>query len=173
MADCAARKATAAQSFTRDNRGFTATISLEQENLVFFSVPYEKGWSATVNGQATEIVQANVGFMAVVCPAGEENVIRFSYMTPGLIQGLWITIGSILLFVLYMVLMRIFDRRMRRKLQEAIPEPLPKDDSTLLSAGESEAPEDASALPEDDAAPPAPSEEEENSFPLYPSPPEQ
>lgn len=173
MADCAARKATAAQSFTRDNRGFTATISLEQENLVFFSVPYEKGWSATVNGQATEIVQANVGFMAVVCPAGEKNVIRFSYMTPGLIQGLWITIGSILLFVLYMVLMRIFDRRMRRKLQEAIPEPLPKDDSTLLSAGESEAPEGASALPEDDAAPPAPSEEEENSSSPCPSPPEQ
>lgn len=68
--DCIARRATAASSFVRDNRGFTATISLEEANYVFFSVPYEKGWTATVNGQPAEVVKANVGFMAVLCPAG-------------------------------------------------------------------------------------------------------
>ena len=94
--DCRQRAATAAESFLVDTDGFTATITLEQENLVFFSVPYEEGWSATVNGKAADIQQVNVGFMAVACPAGEAVTIRFDYQTPGLSVGAAITAVSLL-----------------------------------------------------------------------------
>lgn len=48
FADCLARKAEPASSFVTDNRGFTATIQVEEDTPVFFSVPYEDGWTATV-----------------------------------------------------------------------------------------------------------------------------
>ncbi len=117
-ADCADRREQTASTFRRNNRGFTATISLDSENLVFFSVPYEEGWSATVNGQPAEILKVNVGFMAVVCPAGEDVTIRFDYMTPGLLYGAAISGGAVVLFALYLPLMRLFDKRMRRRLDE-------------------------------------------------------
>ena len=117
FSDCLARRETAADSFTRDNRGFTATITLEKENYVFFSVPYEEGWSATVNGEPAQIVKANVGFMAVLCPAGADITIRFDYMTPGLKYGLLLSLAALTLFLLYLVLMTCFDRRMRRRLE--------------------------------------------------------
>ncbi len=100
-ADCAARAKTAAKSFATDNRGFTAEVELERENLVFFSVPYEEGWTATVDGQPAVIEEVNVGFMAVRVPEGAHTV-RFSYMTPGLKNGCLITVGALVLFAAYM-----------------------------------------------------------------------
>ncbi len=98
---CLDRAASAAKSFTTDRTGFSASIDLTEENLVFFSVPYESGWSATVNGQPVEIRQANVGFMAVVCPAGEDIEIRFDYETPGLRYGMYLSGGALLILLLY------------------------------------------------------------------------
>lgn len=134
-ADCLARKAESASSFVRDNRGFTATIQVEKDTPVFFSVPYEDGWTATVDGQAAEIYKVNVGFMAVICPAtGGEVTIRFDYHTPGLFYGLLITLGAVLLFLLYYFLMRVWDGRMRRRLEAEIPlVPLDSGDGRMSS----------------------------------------
>lgn len=54
---------------------------------MFFSVPYDEGWSATVNGQPAQIEKVDIGFMAVRAPAGD-STIRFTYRTPGLGVGL-------------------------------------------------------------------------------------
>ena len=84
--DVADRAMMACDSFDVDTRGFTARANFGRERLVFFSVPWDKGWSATVNGKPVQIERANIGFMAVRVPAGEA-VIRFDYQTPGLIPG--------------------------------------------------------------------------------------
>lgn len=73
-------------TFAFDKTGFTATCDLDEDVLMFFSVPYDSGWSATVNGEPVVIEKASVGFMAVRVPAGEAEI-RFEYMTPGLIPG--------------------------------------------------------------------------------------
>ncbi len=98
--DTAALKQMGVTSFAHTKTGFEAEITLEKENLVFFSVPYEDGWSATVNGKPVEVEQVNVGFMAVKGEAGE-NTIAFTYQTPGLSLGIWISILSLLILVLY------------------------------------------------------------------------
>ena len=115
---CAARAKTTCKTFDYDNRGFTATINLDKENLVFFSVPWEEGWTASVNGKPVQIEKANIGFMAVRCPAGENITIRFDYMTPGLIPGLAVTGGAVVVFLLYFFGMGVLDRRKRRRLLE-------------------------------------------------------
>lgn len=145
LQDCVERRETAASSFSHDNSGFSATISLPKDNLVFFSVPYEKGWSATVNGQPAEIVKANVGFMAVLCPKGENVSIRFTYKTPGLGAGALISLGALLVLLLY--LGGIFLFRRRHPLPGLPPEKVP-----IPPIGEA-APENGQ--PEDGASPPS------------------
>ena len=98
--DAQARNTETASYFSYDKRGFTARITLAKKNLVFFSVPYDNGWTATVNGKPAAIEKVDTGFMAVVCDAGS-NDIRFNYLTPGLIPGLVVTVLCILLFVGY------------------------------------------------------------------------
>ncbi len=101
--DCLARTATAAKTFERDNNGFSAVITTDTDQTVFFSVPYEDGWSATVNGKSAAILKANVGFMAVNCPAGQEVTIRFQYRTPGLRLGVMLSVAGLLLLALYLL----------------------------------------------------------------------
>ncbi|MGI6279660.1 MAG: YfhO family protein [Acutalibacteraceae bacterium] len=117
--DCEQRALTAAYDFKVDNRGFTARVRRDKETLVFFSVPYDEGWSATVNGKPTEIEQVNVGFMAVKVGAGD-SVIRFNYMTPGLLTGIKITVLSAVTFLLYIIAFSIYSRR--RIVENVYPE---------------------------------------------------
>ena len=86
--DCEQLKQTSADSFETDNNGFTAKVTRDKENLVFFSVPYDEGWSATVNGKEVEIEKVNVGFMAVKVDAGVSEI-RFNYTAPSLFISLF------------------------------------------------------------------------------------
>lgn len=106
LQNCIDRASEACYSFKYTNKGFSAEIKSSKTNIVFFSVPYENGWSARVNGEKTDILKANVGFMAVPVPQGEKVVIEFTYKTPGLRAGILISIASIMAIVTYMILMR-------------------------------------------------------------------
>ncbi len=103
--DSAARRAHACSSFTTDNRGFSASITLPSPNLVFFSVPYDAGWKAMVNGKTARVEEVDNGMMAVLCPAGTSSI-RFAYTTPGLYLGAAVTGGSAAVFALYLLLAR-------------------------------------------------------------------
>ncbi|MCI5727922.1 MAG: YfhO family protein [Clostridia bacterium] len=108
--DCQDRAKTACSSFAYTTTGFTAEAVSEEERLIFFSVPYEDGWSATVNGQEAPVEKVSVGFMAVRVPAGENHIV-FTYTTPGLKTGALISAGSLVLLLLYLFLTHKFCRR--------------------------------------------------------------
>ena len=109
LKDCVERAAGACTSFTTDNNGFSAVAESDADRLIFFSGPYESGWSATVNGQPAEIEKVNVGFMAVKVPAGEAQI-RFNYETPGLKIGILISIAGFLILGVY-----VFRSRQRKR----------------------------------------------------------
>ena len=81
--DIADRRASACSSFVMTNSGFSAEINLEKPDLVFFSVPYDDGFTAYVGGQETEILRVDNGMMAVLCPAGWSSI-DFVYSPAGL-----------------------------------------------------------------------------------------
>lgn len=108
--DCDQLKETAAISFKRDNTGFSAEVRRDKDDLVFFSVPYDKGWTAYVNGEPAEIEKVNVGFMAVKVGKGTSNI-RFEYRTPGLANGLIITGGACAVLLLYMLIFSVYSKR--------------------------------------------------------------
>ena len=104
--DAEARRNNACKNFSYTKHGFEAEIDLEKENLVFFSVPYDSGFKAYVNGKEVEIERVNRGFMAVKCNVGE-NKIEFEYNTPGLMLGCMISVVSFIIFALYLILVKL------------------------------------------------------------------
>ncbi len=100
---CREQAQEACENFEYDSKHFSADITLSQPKLVFFSVPYDKGWTAQVNGNPVTVEKVSGGFMAIRCEAGENEIV-FSYETPGLKYGMLITLGGIVLLALYVLL---------------------------------------------------------------------
>ena len=71
--------------FEKDGHGMKCVTGYEEDTYVYFSVPYDTGWTATVDGQETDIIVSG-GMMLIKVPAGTHNV-EFSYFTPGLKAG--------------------------------------------------------------------------------------
>lgn len=91
------------RNFNYNSYEFTADISLDNDNLVIFTVPYESGWTATINGNPTDVENIDSGMMAVKCNKGENNIV-FKYKTPGLMESAVITIIGIILYVIYLLI---------------------------------------------------------------------
>ena len=111
--DCKNRKKQSCSSFEYNNTGFTAEIdrtACNQNTLLFFSVPYEDGWSAQVNGKNVDIEKVNVGFMAIEVPANQVCKIAFTYNTPGLNAGIIISIAASAVFIIYILLVKNYKK---------------------------------------------------------------
>lgn len=87
-------------------KGLTAKIDLEREKLVFFSVQYDKGWSATINGEPAKLYNVNLGMMGLRVPAGEASEIVLTYRSRGLREGIYISLFGLLTLVGYCALAR-------------------------------------------------------------------
>ena len=108
--DCADRRAHSCSVFQMNNAGFHAEITLDKPNLVFFSVPYDDGFAAYVNGEKTDILQVDEGLMAMLCPAGASSI-DFVYQAAGLSASRVVTAVAIPVWVVYVA---YFVRRKRR-----------------------------------------------------------
>ena len=108
--DCADRRAHSCSVFQMNNAGFHAEITLDKPNLVFFSVPYDDGFTAYVNGEKTDILRVDEGLMAVLCPAGASSI-DFVYQAAGLSASRVVTAVAIPVWVVYVA---YFVRRKRR-----------------------------------------------------------
>lgn len=60
-------------------------IRTETPKVAYFSIPFDGGWSASVNGKYTTIYRSG-GMMALKLEAGD-NTIVFTYEAPGLKTG--------------------------------------------------------------------------------------
>ena len=104
-ASCDEKRLRACSEFKPDNNGFSAKINLSKSALVFFSVPYDKGFTAYVNGKKTDIEEVDGGLTAVMCGKGD-NDIRFDYELYGLRQGTVLSLIGIVLLAGYVLVCR-------------------------------------------------------------------
>ena len=117
--DCAQRRQHTADTFEANNYGFTATTNFAADELVFFSVPYEKNaFTATVNGQPAEVEEVDCGLMAIRVPAGQADI-SVTYHTPGLRLSVSISLAAAAIWVIYMVWVYRDDKR--KKSAQPIP----------------------------------------------------
>ena len=84
---------------TSKNKVF-ATYDVKQDTSIFFTIPYDKGWSAYQDGKKIEIKQAQTGFMKVDVPKGR-GTITLSFIPNGFITGVICSFTSLLLFGIY------------------------------------------------------------------------
>lgn len=84
---------------TSKNKVF-ATYDVKQDTSIFFTIPYDKGWSAYQYGKKIEIKQAQTGFMKVDIPKGN-GTITLSFIPNGFITGAICSFTSLLLFGIY------------------------------------------------------------------------
>ena len=84
---------------TSKNKVF-ATYDVQQDTSIFFTIPYDKGWSAYQDGKKIEIKQAQTGFMKVDVPKGK-GTITLSFIPNGFITGAICSFTSLLLFAVY------------------------------------------------------------------------
>jgi len=81
----------------------TGKLANEQDAILFFSMPFDEGWKATLNGQDVKLYRLNCGLTGMLTKKGN-NTIELKF-TPRLKHtGALISIFSILLLVLILFL---------------------------------------------------------------------
>lgn len=94
------RRRSAAYSCEKTSNGLIAQIELEKENVVFFSVSYNDGWSAYVDGVKTDVYNVNNGCVGVRAQEGKHEI-RLCYTVKGFNEGIVITAVSSGILILY------------------------------------------------------------------------
>ena len=84
---------------TSKNKVFS-TYDVKQDTSIFFTIPYDKGWSAYQDGKKIEIKQAQTGFIKVDVPKGK-GTITLSFIPNGFVIGAICSFTSLLLFGIY------------------------------------------------------------------------
>lgn len=118
-------KENSCSSFCYTKEGFEAEFENKgDDNLLFFSVPYDDGWTAYVNDEETDIEQVDIGFMAVRVPGNQTSEIKFVYHTPLLKEGCIISCAALPALAVYLIIQRGMGakrrfRRIYRKKQKA------------------------------------------------------
>ena len=73
---------------------------VKNETSIFFTIPYDQGWSAYQNGKKLQIQQAQTGFMKIDVPEGE-GTITLSFIPKGFIAGASCSLIAIIVFIFY------------------------------------------------------------------------
>ena len=74
----------------RSNDCIKGCISLEKPKVLCLSIPYDKGWTAKVNGIDYPVLKGNIMFTAIALPEGEHEI-ELHYSIPGFKAGAIIT----------------------------------------------------------------------------------
>ncbi|MBP3337319.1 MAG: YfhO family protein [Clostridia bacterium] len=80
--------------------GLSAEAEIKDGEVLFTTIPYEKGWEATANGEKVEVKSAQHGFLALELPVGKYDI-ELSYHVPGLKISFIISIVSLLGVIIY------------------------------------------------------------------------
>ena len=101
---CKSLASNSCKTFRYTSDGFEAFYenTKAEESLMFFSVPYSEGFTATINGKPVDVDKVNYGFTGVRIPAEKNLKIVFRYKTPGLSQGIIISLSAAAAYALYM-----------------------------------------------------------------------
>ena len=80
------------------NNTLEGQIHLDQDKLLLISLPYQKGWTAYIDGKKAEIYRANWQYMALA-PGKGSHSIRLHLRIPGWNACILITLTGFILFI--------------------------------------------------------------------------
>ena len=75
----------------------TGSVHAETDGYALFMIPYEKGWSLTIDGEKAELLRGDIGFLACRVAEGDHTIL-LTFHAPGLNAG---AAGSLLFWILF------------------------------------------------------------------------
>ena len=85
-------------------------IQLDSRKLIFFSIPFDKGWALKIDGKAHSLRLVNLGFMGAIIPKGFHEV-ELIFSPPFLLPGIIIMICAFILYIFLLIKKRGWCRR--------------------------------------------------------------
>ncbi len=88
----------------------TGMVETDEGGLLFTSIPYDKGWTVTVDGKPAETRKVFDAFLALELEPGEHEI-GFSYWPPGLNYGLILTAASAGILVILFAVRQLMEKK--------------------------------------------------------------
>ena len=85
------------------NSNFRFSLNMEKDGYLVTSIPYDNGYSITVNGQAVEVERVNNNYIGAKLEKGN-NKVKIKYNIPGHSVGKKVSAVGIVVFVVYVVI---------------------------------------------------------------------
>lgn len=78
-------------------------ISMKEDGIVFFSMPYDEGWKVMVDGKETQAEAIGDAFLGVPVSEGEHEIV-LTYRSPGFAAGAVLTGAGFAVFLLLVIM---------------------------------------------------------------------
>ncbi|MBQ6042051.1 MAG: YfhO family protein [Oscillospiraceae bacterium] len=98
-------------SFDQDR--FTGTVETEKDSVLYLSVPFEEGWTASVDGKDVPVERMLNAMSGIRVPAGKHQI-RMQFMPPGLMVGVIVSASCIFIYLLIVLINSIVLHKHRR-----------------------------------------------------------
>lgn len=90
------------------------TINVDKDKILFFSIPFDRGWNIKVDGKSVNAMMVNIGFIGVPVEKGLHNI-ELSFTPLYFYIGAIISLIAIILFICLMTFKYLRDRKIVAK----------------------------------------------------------
>lgn len=108
-------------------------INAEKSGVLYFSIPYEKGWSVYIDGVKADTFALFDAMLGVEAPAGQHEI-ELKYTPEGFVVGVIASGGALLLFIVFVFV----DKKKKNKIT-AEPVKLSADNGKMEDLGNTKA----------------------------------
>ena len=105
------------QNIKTETNCIRGDITTTSDKILVFSIPYSAGFTAYVDGEKTELVQANSMYMGLELKKGR-HTIALRYCTPYIVPGMILTVLGLILFAGIVISYRRQGKQKERGKQE-------------------------------------------------------
>jgi uncharacterized membrane protein YfhO len=93
--------------FSENN--IVGTITTPEPQILFFSIPFDKGWKATLNGKDVELNMLNCGLSGLMTEKGL-NTVELKFVPRYKKTGGYVTLLALVIFAGLLILLRLKNR---------------------------------------------------------------
>ena len=90
------------ENITMESDSIRGTISTDTDKLLVFSIPYQNGWSAWVDGKEADLIKTNIMYTGLEIEPGDHEI-ELRYKMPGVKYGIIVTAVSVGIFILIII----------------------------------------------------------------------
>ena len=83
----------------------TGNISVNKDKLLVLSLPYQKGWTAYVDGKETVIQKANLMYSGIFLEPGDHEI-KLIFKRPGVKASLTLSAVGVVIFIIALIIRR-------------------------------------------------------------------